>query len=262
MRRSFWTRAGVLGSVLLLTAVGTASALVVQSHGLRITVLSQVMPYKLPRSQPAPIAVFVAGHLAAADGGIPPQLQRLTIQVNRHGLLQSRGLPICHPHEVQPATTARALANCGPALIGSGRFWANILLPEQAPYPTKGRLLIFNGLEHGRHVLLAQIYTAHPFDSAFLVDFAIRRISKGPFGTELSASLPQALGSWGYLDRIKLTLKRRYSYRGRELSYFNAACPAPNPAKRASFRLAHVIFSFAEDERIGATVNKTCGVAE
>jgi hypothetical protein len=262
MPSSFWTRTGVLGSALLLAAAGAASALVVQSDGLRITVLSQVIPYKLPRSKPAPIAISVAGHLAAADGGIPPQLQRLTIQVNRHGLLQSQGLPICHPHEVQPATTARALRNCGPALIGSGRFWAKIILPEQAPYPTKGRLLIFNGLEHGKHVLLAQIYTSHPFDSAFLINFAIRRISQGPYGTELSASLPQALGSWGYLDRIKLTLRRRYSYRGRELSYFNAACPAPRPAKRASFRLAHVIFSFAGEEQIGATVNKTCGVAE
>jgi hypothetical protein len=262
MRSSLRTRTGVLGLVLLLTAVGVASALVVQSHGLRITVLSQVIPYKLPRSKPAPIAIFVAGHLAAADGGIPPQLQRLTIQVNRHGLLQSRGLPICHPHEVQPATTARALRNCSSALIGSGRFWAKILLPEQAPYPTRGRLLIFNGLEHGKHVLLAQIYTSHPFNSAFLIDFAIRRISKGPYGTELSASLPQALGSWGYLDRIKLTLRRRYTYRGRERSYFNAACPAPSPAKRASFRLAHVIFSFAGEEQIGATVDKTCGVAE
>lgn len=262
MRSSRRTRAGALASALLLVTAGAASALVVQSHGLRITVLSQVMPYKLPRSRSAPIAVFVAGHLATADGGIPPQLRRLTIEVNRHGLLQSRGLPICHPHEVQPATTARALRNCGPALIGSGRFWAKILLPEQAPYPTKGRLLIFNGLEHGHHVLLAQIYTSHPFNSAFLIDFAIRHVSNGPFGTELSASLPQALGSWGYLDRIKLTLKRRYSYRGRERSYFNAACPAPSPAKRASFPLAHVIFSFAGEEEIGATVNKTCGVAE
>jgi hypothetical protein len=46
-----------------------------------------------------------------------------------------------------------------------------------------------------------------------------------PYGTELSASLPQALGDWGYLDRIKLTLRRKYRLHGKELSYFNAACP-------------------------------------
>ncbi|HXR60346.1 MAG TPA: hypothetical protein VN732_03365, partial [Solirubrobacterales bacterium] len=150
----------------------------------------------------------------------------------------------------------------GEALVGSGQFWAHIILPGQEPYPTQGRLLIFNGRRHGDPVLLAQIYTDNPFDSSFLIEFAIRRISRGPYGTELSAAFPEALGEWGYVDRIKLTLKRRYRYLGRELSYFNAACPAPKPAKRASFPLAHVTFSFAASEPIGATETKTCGVAQ
>jgi hypothetical protein len=90
----------------------------------------------------------------------------------------------------------------------------------------------------------------------------MKRISRGPYGTELKASLPQALGDWGYLDRIKLTLKRKYTYRGRHLSYFNAACPAPRGAKRASFPLAYAEFSFAGRAPMGATVNKTCGVKE
>jgi hypothetical protein len=256
------TTAGALAAVVLFVAVATASAVVVQAGGLRISVLSQIMPYKLPRHRPAPIAVFVAGHLSTADGGIPPQLQRLTIRVNRHGLLQSRGLPVCHVAEVQPASTERALANCGPALIGSGRFWAHIILPDQAPYATQGRLLIFNGREHGHPALLAQIYTDHPFNSSFVIAFAIAHISQGPYGTELSASLPQALGSWGYLDRIKLTLRRKYRFRGRELSYFNAACPAPRVAKRAAFPLAEASFFFAEGVQLSATVDKTCGVKE
>jgi hypothetical protein len=260
--RSRAGKAGALGLLLALAVAAVAAAVVVQAEGVRITVLSQIMPVKLPRSEPAPIAVFVAGHLTTVDGNIPPQLQRLDIEVNRHGLLRSQGLPVCHPHQVQPATTRRALAACGEALIGSGQFWAHIILPGQAPYPTKGRLLIFNGRREGRPVLLAQIYTKHPFDSAFLIDFSIRRISRGPYGTQLSAAFPEALGEWGYLDRIKLTLKRDYRYSGRELSYFNAACPAPKPARRASFPLAHVTFSFAGDRQIGATVNKTCEVEQ
>lgn len=255
-------RAGAFILFALVAGVGTAGAVVVQGGGVRITVLSQVKPYKLPRREPAPIAVFVAGHLASATGGIPPQLQRLRIEVNRHGLLRSRGLPVCHPDQVQPASTRQALAKCGQALIGSGRFWAHIVLPEQGAYPTEGRLLIFNGRQGGQPVLLAQIYTSHPFDSSFLIDFAIRRIDSGPYATELSASLPEALGSWGYLDRIKLTLRREYVYRGRKLSYFNAACPAPEGARRASFPLAHVSFELAEGKTIAGTVQKSCGVLE
>jgi len=252
----------VLVIALLLLAVSLATAATIQQGNLRITVLAQLKPYKLPRADPAPIAVFVSGHLQSSSGGIPPQLQRLTIQVNRHGLLQSRGLPVCNVHEVQPASTERALERCGDALIGSGRFWANIVLPDQGAYPTQGRLLIFNGRQGGRPAILAHIFTSHPFNSSFVIPFSIMRVPKGPYGTELEASLPEALGSWGYLDRIKLTLRRKYTYRGRQLSYFSAACPAPRGAERGSFPLAYARFEFAGRSTIGATVNKACGVAE
>jgi hypothetical protein len=254
-----WAAAWV---VAVLVCAGVAVAATIQQDGLRITALAQIKPYKLPRDEPAPIAVFVAGHLQNAKGGVPPQLQKLRIQVNRHGVLQSRGLPVCRTPEVQPATTERALENCGNALIGSGRFWANIVLPDQGAYPTQGRLLIFNGRDGRRPLILAHIYTSHPFNSSFVVPFSIKRISKGAYGTELQASLPQALGDWGYLDRIKLTLRRKYRFKGRELSYFNAACPATVGAERASFPLAYAEFSFAGRKPMGATVNKTCGVKE
>lgn len=254
--------AGALLLGALLFSAAYAAAATVQSEGVRITALAQLKPYKLPRTTPAPIAVFVAGHLQSTTGGIPPQLQKLTIDVNRHGLLQSKGLPFCRVPEVQPASTQRALTNCGDALIGSGQFWAHIVLPDQGAYPSQGRLLIFNAREGGKPVLLAHIYTSHPFNSSFVIPFSIRRIHSGRFGTRLSASFPEALGSWGYLDRIKLTLKRKYNYRGRQLSYFNASCAAPKGAKRAAFPLAFATFSFAGRPSISATVNKTCGVKE
>lgn len=250
--------APLLAALLLVSAYATAAT--VQSGGLRITVLSQLKPYKLPREEPAPIAVFIAGHLENTKGGVPPQLQRLKIEVNRHGLLQSEGLPVCEIPEVQPASTQRALLNCQDALIGSGQFWANIVLPDQGAYRSQGRLLVFNGREGGKPVILAHIYTSHPFNTSFVIPFAMRHVAKGPYGTELSASLPEALGSWGYLDRIKLTLRRKYRYQGKSLSYFNAACPAVKGAKRASFPLALASFYFAGRPSITATVNKTCGV--
>ncbi len=254
-------RAGALGlAAATLACAAVATAATVQQGNLRITVLAQLKPYKLPRDKPAPIAVFVAGHLQSPSGGIPPQLQRMTIQVNKHGLLQSKGLPVCQVPQIQPGSSERALENCQDALIGSGRFWANIVLPDQGAYPTQGRLLIFNGRQKGRPAILTHIYTDHPFNSSFVIPFSIRKVSKGPYGTELKASLPEALGSWGYLDRIKLTLKRKYTHKGKQLSYFNSACPAPGNAKRASFPLAYAEFFFKGRPAMGATVNKTCGV--
>jgi hypothetical protein len=256
-------RAAALAGLVALLCAGTlARAAVVQEGNVRITVLSQILPYKLPRHGTAPIAVFVSGHLSEPRGAIPPQLQEMTVEVNKHGLLQSKGLPTCKLSKLQPASTERALSSCGDALIGSGQFWAHIVLPDQGAYPTHGRLLIFNGRRKGEPVIFTHIFTANPFFSSFVIPFVIQKKSNGAYGTKLTASLPQALGDWGYVDRIKLTLKRKYDYKGKELSYFNAGCPAPEGSKRTVYPLALASFAFAEGTRLAAKVEKACAVRE
>jgi hypothetical protein len=253
--------AGLLAVAMIVVASASlARATTIQSGGLRITVLAQVAPYKLPRTGTAPISAFVSGHVENPHGGIPSQLQTMTIDLNRHALLRSEGLPVCQISRIQPSSTQRALSTCGDSLIGSGLFWASIVLPEQGSYPTHGRLLIFNGRLHGRPAILAHIYTRDPFDSSFVVAFTISKIAKGRYGTELTASLPESLGEWGYVNRIKLTLKREYLFEGRKLSYFNAGCPALPGARLASYPLARATLGFAE-QRIAATVIKRCAVA-
>jgi hypothetical protein len=246
----------VTGASLVAYAGGS----VIQDQGVRITVLSQVQPFKLPRTEPAPIAVFFSGHVATPSGETPPQLQEMVIDVNRHALLRSTGLPACTVHEVQPASDRRALARCGDALVGSGKFYASVVFPDQRPYPTRGRLLIFNGRVAGKPVLFAHIFTKTPFFTSFVITFSIHHIHSGPYGTELKAVLPGALGNWGFVDRIKLTLKRKYRYLGRELSYFNSACPAPADTRITSFPLALARFYFGGYQPISLKVQKTCGV--
>lgn len=255
-------RAGALGlAMAVLWAGSLATATTVQQGDLRITVRAQVKPYKLPRAEPAPIAVFIAGALQSASAKLAPQLQSMRILVNRHGLLRSEGLPTCARSRLAAATSQRALASCAEALVGSGRFWAHIVLPDQGAYPTRGRLLVFNGRQGGRPVLLTHIFTSNPFNSAFTIVFSVKHLRQGRYGTELYASLPQALGSWGYVDRIKLTLKKRYRRAERNLSYFNAACPAPAGTTRTAYSLARATLSFA-GARLSADVVKSCGVRE
>jgi hypothetical protein len=256
-------RAGLLLAVLAVLAIAaSASAAVVQEGNLRVTVLSRVAPFKLPRNATAPISVFLAGHVATVNGEVPPQLQTLTIDVNRHGLLQSQGLPTCPLARIKTSSTGRSLANCGEALIGSGRFWASVVFPDQRPYPTHGRLLIFNGRSAGKPAIFAHIYTSIPFPTSFVIPFTIKHVSKGPYGTELSAELPSALGNWGFVNRIKLTLERKYTRHGQDLSYFNAGCPAPAGARTASFSLAQATLTFDGAGPLALDVEKSCRVAE
>jgi hypothetical protein len=249
----------VAGLATLVIAT-SAAATVFQGGGLRITVLGQIQPFKLPRDHLAPVAVFISGHIATVHRSVPPQLQRMVIKVNRHGRLRPQGIPSCTIKQIQPGDTARALANCGDAIVGSGRFWATVVLPEQRPYPTRGRLLVFNGKRNGSPVLFAHIFTSQPFNSSFVITFRIRKIHEGFFATQLTADLPQALGSWGFVDRIKLTLRRKFTDHGRERSYFNASCPAPPGARLTVFPLARGSFYFADRPPITMDVVKGCAV--
>jgi hypothetical protein len=250
----------VLLALISALAIRATQAAVLQSGNLRLTLLSQVQPHLLPRTEKAPIAVFVSGHVDTVKQGVPPQLQGLTIRVNRHGEINTAGLPICDLRQIQPSTTDRAVSACGPALVGSGQFWAHIVLPGQEPYPTHGRLLVFNGKKKGRPAILAHIYTANPFATSFVIPFVIDRLGNGgPYGMQLSASLPRSLGEWGYVDRIKLTLRRKYRVDGRQKSYFNANCPATPGTRSATFQLAQADFTFG-GESLTVGVPKSCGV--
>jgi hypothetical protein len=259
--RCGWRSLAVLLAALVLTYGVGASAEVVQTDGLRVTVLSQIEPSKLPRVGTAPIAVFVSGHVSTPSGALPPQLREMTVYVNRHGKLQSEGLPACSLARIETSSSEDAVAACGKALVGSGRFWASVVFPDQRPYPTRGRLLVFNGRERGRPMLFAHIYTQVPFTTSFVIPFRLEKIDKGPYGTKLTARFPVALGEWGFVDRIKLTLRKKYAYRGEHLSYFNAGCPAPKGAAAATFALARATFNFDGNRSIGINVPKTCRVA-
>jgi hypothetical protein len=253
-------RAALCTAAMFLLVTQLAPATVLQQGNVRVTLLSQVQPRLLPRTEKAPIAVFLSGHVdTVKKGGVPPQLRRMTVNVNKHGGIDTDGLPVCDITELQPASTERAVENCGDAIVGSGQFWAHIVLPGQEPYPTHGRLLVFNGQRNGKAAILTHIYTANPFPTSFVIPFSIVKINKGAYGTRLTASFPDALGDWGFVDRIKLTLRRKYQRGNKQASYFSANCPAPEGARTAVFPLAKADFAFG-DKALTLKVNKSCGV--
>jgi hypothetical protein len=252
-----------LAILVALTIVATSSATVVQEGNLRISISTRLQPYKLPRKGTAPITAFIAGHVFTADGQTPPQLKRMDIEINRHGHIETEGLPVCKLSQIKATSTEAAIAACGESLVGAGHFWASVVFNEEArPYNTTGRLLAFNGLRNGKPVLYIHIYTTQPFPSAFVVTFTIKQIHDGPYGTELSASLPQALGDWGFVNRIKMNIGRDYSYEGRDHGYLEAGCPALKGSRSAVFPLAHANFFFSAQQQLASTVSRPCAVSE
>jgi hypothetical protein len=159
---------------------------------------------------------------------------------------------------IQPASTARALAACHSSLVGKGSFTANIALQGQEPYATTGKLVVFNGLQRKRHVLLGQIYSAYPFPTSFVIVFSVTDKSHGTYGTSLTAKLPRSLSSWGNLTGINMKLSRRFHAAGTRRSYVSAGCPAPKGFPLATFPMARASFSFAGGSRLSSVFTSTC----
>lgn len=219
-------------------------------------------PHALPRNGLAPVALHMRGALQAVGSREPPQLERVTIAINRNGKLSTAGLPVCRWRLIQTTTTAQALKACRAALVGRGSFTAHIALPSQAPFPARGRMLAFNSILGGRRVILAHIYGTEPLPTARVLVLRFLRRGNGTFGITMTVRLPTATVNWGYATGFRLTLRRRYTYRGRQLSFLSAGCPAPRGFPGASFTAARGIYYLADGRRISRLLHGTCTVSD
>lgn len=232
---------------------------IVQKGNLRVSMNGKLSPHVLPRKGVAPVSVTVGGRISTTDETEPPQLRQMTVEINRHGRIESTGLPICNAAKIRTASNGRALAICGKAQVGEGKFFGTVTLPGSAPYPIEGKLLMFNAREHGHPALLGHIYSPHPFATSFVISFAISSKPNGNYGTVLTADLRKALGSKKNLTGIEMTLSRHYSYKGKRRSYVSAGCPAPKGFNSTPFPLARTSFSFADGRKLSGVLNRTCG---
>lgn len=251
--------AAALAIVLSAAAAPTAHAELSQRGDLFVSFSGGIDPGALPRHARAPIEVRIEGRVRTLGGHRPPSMRGIRIAINRGGRLDTRGLPVCPRRQIETTTAKLALAVCGPALVGSGDFAARTSFPEQLAFPLRGKILAFNSRSGGHRTILAHVYSPQPVPVARLIVFHISR-GHGAYGTVLSASLPESLIHWGYLDRISLSLHRLFTYRGRIHSYISAACDAPPGFRSASFRFAHASMSFADGRTLSSTLTRSCRV--
>lgn len=233
-----------------------AGADVAQKGNVRVAFSGRMTPQSLPRSGAVPVRVAVGARISAVDGTTPPALRRIRIEINRHGRLQSAGLPSCNFDQIQPSTTAGARRACGDALVGRGAFSSNVLLPEISPFPSEGSLDAFNGTYRGRPAILAHIYGTDPVPTSYTIPFTISR-SSGTYGVTLSAPMPATGSGWGYITALSLNLGRSYTIGGERRSYLAAACPLPAGIDTASYRFARATFDFGA-ETVSSVLSRHC----
>lgn len=246
-----------VGLVVALLAAGIAQAELIQRGNLRLAFDARFTPHALPRDRDVPVTVSLSGSVRTTDGSRPPQLRAISLAVNRYGRISTRGLPVCLPSRIEATSSDSALATCRGALVGRGRFGANIDLPDLA-FPVEGRMLAFNSRVGKQPAIALHIYGTNPVETTFVLMFRITHPPRGRFGTVLTTRIPKIAADLGYVTDISLTFDRRYRHEGRERSFISARCAAPDGFPGALFSFAKGSFTFASGKTLSQTLPRDC----
>jgi len=218
---------GILIAVMvtLLVTVGTAAALRVRAGDMILTADGGFLPTALPKHHDAPIRLYGGGRLTTVSGELPPIAETVTIEWDRHGSVQTTGLPVCRASQLEATTVPQARRNCPGAIVGKGFGSAVIAFPEQKRIPVSSPITLFNGARKGgRPTVLAHAYITVPIPTTFVVPIVIERINNGVYGYRTKARIPEIAGGAGHGVSLRGRVGRMWSYKGKRYSFVNARC--------------------------------------
>ena len=219
-------RVHVLALVLVLLVAGTALGIVLRAGNLVITTDGGFTPTTLPKKGFAPIKLHGYGKISTEDGSPPPVLETLTIWFDKHGEVETEGLPRCTPGKLAATTTAQARKLCPGAIVGKGFGKAVVIFPEQAPIPASSPITLFNAApKHGNPVILAHAHLTVPGPTTFVVPIEIQKVNQGRYGFKTVAKIPRIAGGSGIPLYGRVSVGREWTFKGKKLSFANAGCP-------------------------------------
>jgi hypothetical protein len=245
-------RGALLIALIVLLLPAAALGLVLRAGDLVIHAEGGFSPTTLPRHHNAPITLHGGGKISTQSGDLPPILETITIEFDRHGSVETRGLPVCRSGQLQSTDVAAARRACGEAIVGQGRGSAIVAFPEQARIPISSPITLFNGPEkHGNPTVLAHAYTTVPAPATFIVPVEIETIRNGIYGYRTSARIPKIAGGSGIPISGHLKIGRRWTYKGKRYSYVNARCETGRLQAKGQF-------TFKDDTFLTGTFIRRC----
>jgi hypothetical protein len=237
-----------------LLAAGAAQAIKLRVGDIVIVADGGFSPKTLPKHENAPISLHGSATFKTTDGTRPSPLRTLTLEFDKHGEVETRGLPKCTMKKLVATTVAVARKNCRGAIVGKGFGTALVQLPEQGPIKASSPLTLFNGPEkHGNPTVLGHAHLDYPAPTTYVISIEIERIHHGRYGFRTVARFPRIVNDYGSPISGHLTIGRKWTYKGRTLSFANAHC--------ADGRLqAKGEFTFKDGSFVEGTVFKPCKV--
>jgi hypothetical protein len=245
-----------LAALAVLAIAGSANAIKLRAGNIVITADGGFSPTRLPRHENAPITIHGGGKISTVNGELPPILETIEIEYDRHGAIDTVGLPICTEGQLEATTVDQARQKCHDAIVGKGRGSAIVKFAEQAPIPASSPITIFNGpKKHGDYTVLAHAYLDHPVVTTFIVPVVIEKIHKGTYGYRTEATIPKIAGGAGVPISGELKIGKKWTYKGQKHSYISARCETGRLQARGQFK-------FKDGTFLSGTFLRPCQVRE
>ena len=185
-------------------------------------------PTTLSAHEPTPVSFTIQVGFRTTGGAGTAQIPRkLTFDFDRHGFLDTSGLPACGKREIINLDTDAARGACRDAIVGHGTATLEI---ENAPVSVP--LSMFNGgARAGTTKVL--IHAASPaLPGPVVVPVRVTSTGHDDFGLEATLLVPPIAEGAGSLVGFRVKVGRRFAREGRLASYTAARCPrAPSSLK-------------------------------
>jgi hypothetical protein len=243
-------------ALAVLAVAGVAEAKIIRVGDIILNAEGGFSPTKLPKHENAPISLHGGGKVSTVSGAFPPVLENINIEFDRHGSVETEGLPVCTMHKLEARTVPEARKACPGAIVGEGYGHAVVAFPESRPINVNSPITLFNGPKKGGNpTVLAHAYTTYPAPVALIVPVVIEKIHKGVYGYRTKAKLPKIAGGAGIPISGHLTINRKWTYKGKKHSYINARC-------ETGHLQARVEGTFKDGTFLSGVFIKPCSVAK
>ncbi len=228
-----------------------------QEKNVIVTLNGGISPRTLPRGEPAPVAVRLAGRVLTSDKAPLPRVNWIRLELAWRGVLDTRGLPVCPRVRLLGADTELAIERCGEAKVGHGGLFARVFVPNQPGFDVKARITAFNGrTKAGRPAVLVHAYATRP-PVAFIIPFSVHH-QRGSFRTVLVALIRRSVGPWPRVANFHIVVSRSFRHDGEERSFLRASCPIPKSFTAGFLSFARATYSFAGGEEITTESVRSC----
>jgi hypothetical protein len=228
--------AGVVLALLAAAATANAFHVRIVNGNLVVDAEGGFSPTALPKHENAPIKAWGGGKISTLSGEIPPILKGFVLEFDKHGALDTEGLPHCTKGKLAATDVAAARRACKDAIVGSGFGSAVVKFPEQGPIKVGSPITLFNGPKKGGDdTILAHAHLDFPAPTTFIVPIVIERIHKGVFGYRISVEIPKIAGGYGHPLGGSAKVGRIWTFNGHKHSYISARCETGHFQTRGEF---------------------------